>query len=38
MGVSNGWEGVMNEDPGGRGGDPLSLSNLDLNDIFFVYG
>ena len=32
-----GGEGVVFQDSQGRRGDPLSFSNLDLDDIFFIY-
>ena len=36
--VSSGWEGVMDKDPKGRGSDPLSFGDLNLNDIVILYG
>ena len=37
VGGGGGWEAVVHQDPGGGRGDPLPFSNLDSNDIFFVY-
>ena len=29
---------MLNQDSGGRGGDPLSFGDLDMNDIVIIYG
>ena len=37
VGGGSGWHGVVYQDSGGGGGDPLPFSDLDSNDIILSY-
>ena len=37
MGGGSGWKEVAHQDSGDGRDDPLPFSNLDLDDIFFIY-